>query len=141
MSSEQPIRCVRWRIEWPTASRRRWQFPPRSQTLVARWFGCAPEGVEVLFEWYRPVGREAVSTKPSNPSASKHFSPITPAQRLRRSHSTLQPVTQIRTTHDHPTHSSLPFPLSCPIEIDDDLAEAHFWRAARANDLFPDRIP
>src|SRR5262249_49798958 len=36
----------------------------------------------------------------------------------------------IRTTHDHPTHGSLPFPLSCPIEIDDDLAQAHFWRAA-----------
>src|SRR5262249_60782038 len=35
----------------------------------------------------------------------------------------------IRTPRDHPTHSSLPFPLSCPIEIDDDLAQAHFWRA------------
>src|SRR5262245_40324330 len=32
----------------------------------------------------------------------------------------------IQTTHDHPTHGSLPFPLSCPIEIDDDLAQAHF---------------
>src|SRR5215467_14174156 len=32
----------------------------------------------------------------------------------------------IRTTHAHPTHGSLPFPLSCPIEIDDDLAQAHF---------------
>src|SRR5215813_15211424 len=26
----------------------------------------------------------------------------------------------IQTTHHHPTHGSLPFPLSCPIEIDDD---------------------
>src|SRR6516225_4175974 len=43
----------------------------------------------------------------------------------------------IGTTHDYPTHSSLPFPLSCPIEIDDDLAQAHFWCAATLGHLRP----
>src|SRR5215831_11915213 len=51
MLSERPIRCVRWRIEWPTASRQQWQFPPRSRAPVARWFGCAPKGA---IEWDRP---------------------------------------------------------------------------------------
>src|SRR5215467_11726314 len=32
----------------------------------------------------------------------------------------------IRTTHAHPTHGFSPFPLSCPIKIDEDLGQVHF---------------
>src|SRR5258706_13771513 len=35
----------------------------------------------------------------------------------------------IRTMHDHPTHWSLPFPLTCPIQNDDDLSQTKFLPA------------
>lgn len=56
---------------------------------------------------YRIMGLQARLAQPARVNASKWH--------------------PIRTTHNHPPHGSVPFPLSYRIEIDDDLAEAPFF--------------